>query len=113
MGKVAKRSARKLSSSRAMRNKMSGLRRKIGASLKRRVSKAVMRRIGTGKKVQGSISRRVNQFMRRSPPAVKRDIKQVLSKEIRNASPSFLKESASHDELVRRVERMMYSGANF
>ena len=96
-----------------MRNKMSGLGRKIGASLKRRVSKAVMRRVGTGKKVQGSINRRVNQFMRCPPPAVKGDIKQVLSKKIRNASPSFLKESPSHDELVRRVKRMIYSGANF
>ena len=44
LGRATKRSAHKLSRSRAVRSKIGGLKRKIGAQLKKKVSAAVKRR---------------------------------------------------------------------
>ena len=44
LGSAAKRSTRRLSRSRVVRSKISGLKRKIGAQLKKKVSAAVKRR---------------------------------------------------------------------
>ena len=65
------------------------------------------------KKVNAAVKRRVNQI-RPPPPAVKRNIRNELSKEIRKLTPKrSIKGGPSHNELVRRAERMIYSGANF
>ena len=106
LGRAAKRSARKLSRSRAVCSKLGGLKRKISAQLKKKVSATVKRR--------GQVTRRVNQLMQRPPPpAVKRTIRNELSKEIWKLTPKrSIKGGPSHNELVRRAERMIYSGAN-
>ena len=74
LGRAAKRSACKLSRSRVLRSKISGLKRRIGAQLKKKVSAAVKRR--------GQVTRRVNQIKPLS--AVKHTIRNELSKEIQN-----------------------------
>ena len=112
LGRVAKRSARKLSRSRAVRSKLGGLKRKIGAQLKRKIGTRLKGKIGAQmkKKVSAAVKRRVKQ----PPPAVKRNIRNELSKEIRKLTPKrSIKGGPSHNELVRRAERMIYSGANF
>ena len=112
LGRVAKRSARKLSRSRAVRSKLGGLKRKIGAQLKRKIGTQLKEKIGAQmkKKVSAAVKRRVKQ----PPPAVKRNIRNELSKEIRKLTPKrSIKGGPSHNELVRRAERMIYSGANF
>ena len=112
LGRVAKRSARKLSRSRAVRSKLGGLKRKIGAQLKRKIGTQLKGKIGAQmkKKVSAAVTRKVKQ----PPPAVKRNIRNELSKEIRKLTPKrSIKGGPSHNELVRRAERMIYSGANF
>ena len=112
LGRAAKRSARKLSRSRAVRSKLGGLKRKIGAQLKRKIGTQLKGKIGAQmkKKVSAAVKRRVKQ----PPPAVKRNIRNELSKEIRKLTPKrSIKGGPSHNELVRRAERMIYSGANF
>ena len=112
LGRAAKRSARKLSRSRAVRSKLGGLKRKIGAKLKRKIGTQLKGKIGAQmkKKVNAAVKRRVKQ----PPPAVKRTIRNELSKEIRKLTPKrSIKGGPSHNELVRRAERMIYSGANF
>ena len=114
LGRAAKRSARKLSRSRAVRSKLGGLKRKIGAQLKRKIGTQLKGKIGAQmkKKVSTAVTRRVNRI--RPPPAVKRTIRNELSKEIRKLTPKrSIKGGPSHNELVRRAERMIYSGANF
>ena len=114
LGRVAKRSARKLSRSRAVRSKLGGLKRKIGAQLKRKIGTQLKGKIGAQmkKKVSAAVTRKVNRI--RPPPAVKRNIRNELSKEIRKLTPKrSIKGGPSHNELVRRAERMIYSGANF
>ena len=114
LGRVAKRSARKLSRSRAVRSKLGGLKRKIGAQLKRKIGTQLKGKIGAQmkKKVSAAVRKRVNRI--RPPPAVKRNIRNELSKEIRKLTPKrSIKGGPSHNELVRRAERMIYSGANF
>ena len=107
LGRAAKRSARKLSRSRAVRSKLGGMKRKIGAQLKGKIG-AQMK-----KKVSAAVKRRVNRN-RPAPPAVRRNIRKELSKEIRKLTPKrSIKGGPSHNELVRRAERMIYSGANF
>ena len=108
LGRAAKRSARKLSRSRAVRSKLGGLKRKIGAQLKGMIG-AQMK-----KKVSAAVKRRVNRIRSPPPIAVKRNIRKELSKEIRKLTPKrSIKGGPSHNELVRRAERMIYSGANF
>ena len=108
LGKAAKRSARKLTRSRAVRSKLGGLKRKIGAKLKGKIGAQMKKKLSAA--VRGQ--RRVNQI--RPPPAVKRNIRNELSKEIRKLTPKrSIKGGPSHNELVRRAERMIYSGANF
>ena len=114
LGRAAKRSARKLTRSRAVRSKLGGLKRKIGAQLKRKIGTQLKGKIGAQmkKKVTAAVKRRVNRI--RPPPAVKRNIRNELSKEIRKLTPKrSIKGGPSHNELVRRAERMIYSGANF
>ena len=114
LGRAAKRSARKLTRSRAVRSKLGGLKRKIGAKLKRKIGTQLKGKIGAQmkKKVSAAVKRRVNQI--RPPSTVKRNIRNELSKEIRKLTPKrSLKGGPSHNELVRRAERMIYSGANF
>ena len=66
------------------------------------------------KKVNAAVKRRVNQIRPAPPPAVKRNIRNELSKEIRKLTPKrTITGGPSHNELVRRAERMIYSGANF
>ena len=115
LGRAAKRSARKLSRSRAVRSKLGGLKRKIGAQLKRKIGTQLKGKIGAQmkKKVSAAVTRRVNRI-RPAPSTVKRNIRNELSKEIRKLTPKrSIKGGPSHNELVRRVERMIYSGANF
>ena len=112
LGRAAKRSARKLTRSRAVRSKLGGLKRKIGAKLKRKIGTQLKGKIGAQikKKVNSALTRRVKQ----PPPAVKRNSKNELSKEIWKLTPKrSIKGGPSHNELVRRAERMIYSGANF
>ena len=112
LGRAAKRSARKLSRSRAVCSKLGGLKRKIGAQLKRKIGTQLKGKIGAQmkQKVTAAVKRRVKQ----PPPAVKRNIRNELSKEIRKLTPKrSIKGGPSHNELVRRAERMIYSGANF
>ena len=114
LGRAVKRSARKLSRSRAVRSKLGGLKRKIGAQLKRKIGTQLKGKIGAQmkKKVSAAVTRRVNRI--RPPPAVKRNIRNELSKEIRKLPPKrSIKGGPSHNELVRRAERMIYSDANF
>ena len=114
LGRAAKRSARKLSRSRAVRSKLGGLKRKIGAQLKRKIGTQLKGKIGAQmkEKVSTAVTRRVNRI--RPPPAVKRNIRNELSKEIRKLTPKrSIKGGPSHNELVRRAERMIYSGVNF
>ena len=114
LGRAAKRSARKLSRSRAVRSKLGGLKRKIGAQLRRKIGTQLKGKIGAQmkKKVSAAVTRRVNRI--RPLPAVKRNIRNELSKEIRKLTPKrSIKGGPSHNELVRRAERMIYSGANF
>ena len=62
--------------------------------------------------VKSRVTRRVNQI--KPQPAVKRNSRNELSKEIRKLTPkSSIQGGPSHNELVRRAERMIYSGANF
>ena len=115
LGRAAKRSARKLSRSRAVRSKLGGLKRKIGAQLKRKIGTQLKGKIGAQmkKKVSAAVTRKVNQI-RPAPLTVKRNIRNELSKEIRKLTPKrSIKGGPSHNELVRRAERMIYSGANF
>ena len=115
LGRAAKRSARKLSRSRAVRSKLGGLKRKIGAQLKRKIGTQLKGKIGAQmkKKVNAVVTRRVNRI-RPAPLTVKRNIRNELSKEIRKLTPKrSIKGGPSHNELVRRAERMIYSGANF
>ena len=57
------------------------------------------------KKVSAAVKRRVNQIR---SPAVKRNSRNELSKEIRNLTPErSIKGGPSHNELVRRAERMI------
>ena len=73
LGRAAKRSARKLSRSKAVQSKIGKLKSKIGAQLKKKVTTAV--------KIRGQVTRRVKQIMQRPPPpAVKRNIRNELSK---------------------------------
>ena len=114
LGRAAKRSARKLTRSRVVRSKLGGLKRKIGAKLKGKIGAQLKGTIGAQmkKKVSAAVKRRVNQI--RPSPAVKRNSKDELSKEIRKLTPkSSIKGGPSHNELVRRAECMIYSGANF
>ena len=116
LGRAAKRSARKLSRSRAVRSKLGGLKRKIGAQLKRKIGTQLKGKIGAQmkKKVSAAVKRRVNRIRPAPPPAVKRNIRNELSKEIRKLTPKrSIKGGPSHNELVRRAERMIYSGASF
>ena len=115
LGRAAKRSARNLSRSRAVRSKLGGLKRKIGAKLKRKIGTQLKGKIGAQmkKKVTAAVTRRVNRN-RPAPSTVKRNIRNELSKEIRKLTPKrSIKGGPSHNELVRRAERMIYSGANF
>ena len=114
LGRAAKRSARKLTRSRAVRSKLGGLKRKIGAKLKRKIGTQLKGKIGAQmkKKVTAAVTRRVNR--NRPASTVKRNIRNELSKEIRKLTPKrSIKGGPSHNELVRRAERMIYSGANF
>ena len=115
LGRAAKRSARKLYRSRAVRSKLGGLKRKIGAQLKRKIGTQLKGKIGAQmkKKVSAAVTRRVNRI-RPAPLTVKRNIRNELGKEIRKLTPKrSIKGGPSHNELVRRAERMIYSGANF
>ena len=115
LGRAAKRSARKLMRSRAVRSKLGGLKRKIGAQLKRKIGTQLKGKIDAQmkKKVSAAVTRRVNQI-RPAPSTVKRNIRNELSKEIRKLTPKrSIKGGPSHNELVRRAERMIYSGAKF
>ena len=88
LGRAAKRSARKLTRSRAVRSKLGGLKRKIGAKLKRKIGTQLQGKIGAQmkKKVSAAVTRRVNRI--RPPPlTVKRNIRNELSKEIRKLTP--------------------------
>ena len=114
LGRAAKRSARKLTRSRAVRSKLGGLKRKIGAKLKRKIGTQLKGKIGAQmkKKVSAAVTRRVNRM--RPASTVKRNIRNELSREIRKLTPKrSIKGGPSHNELVRRAERMIYSGANF
>ena len=114
LGRAAKRSARKLTRSRAVRSRLGGLKRKIGAQLKRKIGTQLKGKIGAQmkKKVSAAVTRRVNRI--RPASTVKRNIRNELSKEIRKLTPKrSIKGGPSHNELVRRAERMIYSGANF
>ena len=114
LGRAAKRSARKLTRSRVVRSKLGGLKRKIGAKLKGKIGAQLKGTIGAQmkKKVSAAVKRRVNQI--RPSPAVKRNSKDELSKEIRKLTPkSSIKGGPSHNKLVRCAECMIYSGANF
>ena len=115
LGRAAKRSAHKLTRSRAVHSKLGGLKRKIGVQLKGKIGAQLKGKIGAQmkKKVSAAVKRRVNQI--RPPPlAVKRNIRNELSREIPKLTPKrSIKGGPSHNELVRRAERMIYSGANF
>ena len=116
LGRAAKRSARKLTRSRAVRSKLGGLKRKIGAKLKRKSGTQLKGKIGVQmkKKVNAAVTRRVNRNRPAPTPAVKRTIRNELSTEIRKVTAKrTIKGGPSHNELVRRAERMIYSGANF
>ena len=111
LGRAAKRSARKLTRSRAL----GGLKRKIGAQLKRKIGTQLKGKIGAQmkKKANAAVTRRVNRI-RPAPSTVKRNIRNELSKDIRKLTPKrSIKGGPSHNEVVRRAERMIYSGANF
>ena len=114
LGRAAKRSSCKLSRSRAVRSKLGGLKRKIGAKLKGKIGAQLKGKIGVQmKKKVSAVKRRVNQI-RPPQPAVKRIIRNELSKEIRKLTPKrSIQGGPSHNELVRRAECMIYSGANF
>ena len=114
LGRAAKRSACKLTRSRAVCSKLGGLKRKIGAKLKRKIGTQLKGKIGAQmkKKVRAAVKRRVTQI--RPPLTVKRYIRNELSKEIRKLTPKrSIKGGPSHNELVRRAEHMIYSGTNF
>ena len=97
LGRAAKRSARKLTRSRAVRSKLGGLKRKIGAKLKGKIG-AQMK-----KKASAAVKRREHQI-RPPPPAVKRNSRTELSKEIRKVTPKrSIKGGPSHNELVRHA----------
>ena len=114
VGKSARRTIGK-----SARGKLSALKKKIGASLKRKVSTAVKKRVGgTSKKLQSEINKKVNNLMSNPPPAVRKNIRNELSKEIAKSVPkrrvrSSINGGPSHNELVRQAERAIYSGANF
>ena len=114
-GKSCEKSARKLTRSRAVRSKLGGLKIKIGAKLKRKIGTQLKGKIGAQmkKKVNAAVTRRVHQI-KPAPLTVKHNIRNELSKEIRKLTPKrSIKGGPSHNELVRRAERMIYSGANF
>ena len=115
LGRAAKRSTRKLARSRAVRSKLGGLKRKIGAKIEGKIGAQLKGKIGAQmkKKVSAAVERRVNQI-RPPPPAVKHNSMKEWSKEIRNVTPKrSIKGGPSHNELVRHAERMIYSCANF
>ena len=89
LGRAAKRSARKLTRSRAVRSKLGGLKRKIGAKLKRKIGTQLKGKFGAQmkKKVNAAVKRRVNQI-RPPPPAVKRNIRNEYYKESSNTNDS-------------------------
>ena len=64
------------------------LKKKLGASLKHRVTTAVYRRVGgTSRKLQSEINKQVNSLMVKPPPAVRRKIRNELSREIAKSVP--------------------------
>ena len=99
--------------------RLSALKKKVGPSLKHRVTSAVNRRVGgTGRKLQSEINKKVNNLMAKPPPAVRREIWNELSREIAKSVPkgrcirSSINGGLSHNELVRHAECALYSGAN-
>ena len=99
--------------------RLSALKTKVGASLKHRVTRAVNRRVGgTGRNLQSEINKKVNNLMAKPPPAVRREIRNELSREIAKSVPkgrhirSSMNGGLSHNEVVQHAERAIYSGAN-
>ena len=120
-GRIARRAVGKTRRTvgKSARGKLTALKKKIGASLKCKVSTAVKKRVGgTSKKLQSEINKKVNNLMSNPPPAVRKNIRNELSKEIAKSVPkrrvrSSINGGPSHNELVRQAERAIYSGANF
>ena len=79
----------------------------------------VKRRVGgTSRKLQSEINKKVNTLLTNPPPAVRKGIRNELSRELAKSVPkrrvrSSINGGTSHNELVRQAERAIYSGANF
>ena len=100
---------------RAVANKkVSALKRKVESSWKQKVTQIVKKRTGKTKELM-KINKQIGALMKNPPGTIMKQIKQELSREIRKVTPkkTSIKGGPSHNELVRRAERLIYSDPNF
>ena len=73
---------------RAVANKkLSALKRKVQSSLNQKVTQIVKKRTGKTKGLKTKINKRVGALMKNPPGTSKKQIKQQLSREIREVTP--------------------------
>ena len=104
---------------RAVANKKLGvLKRKIQSQLKQKVTQAIKKRAGVKtipNKITQAINKKVGSSIRNPPKNIKSKRRKNISMEIKKAIPkkNSIKGRLTHNQVVRQVERAIYSGANF